>query len=70
MDVYFRTLADKDAFVLRLKRIRKRLTPPGEKPLSYHDLFLRMFDAVEAEATQAAADAAETTSMLRSNGKC
>ena len=48
MDVYFCTFADKDAFILC---IRKRFTPPGEKPLSYHDLFLGIFDVVESEAT-------------------
>jgi hypothetical protein len=46
LDVYFRTPADKDAFVRRLKRTRERLTPPREKLLSYHDLMLRMLDAV------------------------
>ena len=69
LDVYFRSSSDKDAFMARLKRIRERLTPPGKKLLSYQDLMLRMFDAVEAstgEATQAT-DAASTT-MNRNRG--
>ena len=69
LDVYFRSSSDKDAFMARLKRIRERLTPPGQKLLSYQDLMLRMFDAVEAstgEATQAT-DAASTT-MNRNRG--
>ena len=68
MDIYFRDSADKDAFILRLRCIRERLTLPGEKLLSYHDLMLSIFDAVEREATRMAT-AAETTTMLRRNGK-
>ena len=69
MDMYFKDSVDKDAFMLWLKSIRERLTPPGETLLSYHDLMLSMFDVVERQATQVTT-AAGTTSMLRSNGKC
>ena len=70
LDVYFCTLTDKDTFMLRLKRIHERLTPPGGKLLSYRDHLLRMFDAVEEREATQATKAAEMTSMLRSNGKC
>ena len=69
ISLYFRDSAEKDAFILRVKRVRERLAPPGESMLSYHDLMLSMLDAVERETTQAKV-AAESTSMLRSNGKC
>ena len=66
--MYFCDSAEKDAFILRVKRVRERLTPPGESMLSYHDLMLSMLDAVERQATPVTA-AAEATSMLRHNGK-
>ena len=43
--------------MVRLKSIRERLIPRGQTQLSYHDLMLAMCDV------------ADTTSMLRSNGK-
>ena len=59
---------EKDSFTARLKRICQRYTPPGESILSYQDHMLRMFDAVEREATQAPA-AAETATMNCNSGK-
>ena len=67
-DVYFKDTMEKDAFMVRLKSIRERLTPRGQTQLSYHDLMLAMFDVVEWQATPPTT-AADTTSMLRSNGK-
>ena len=69
ISMYFRDSVERDAFILRVKRVHEHLTPPGESMLSYHDLMLSMLDAVEREATPLAV-AAETTSMLRHNGKC
>ena len=63
-DVYFKDTMEKDAFMVRLKSIRERLTPRGQTQLSYHDLML----VVEGQATPPTT-AADTTSMLRSNGK-
>ena len=68
ISLYFRDSSDKDAFIHRVKRVRERLTPPGESMLSYHDLMLSMLDAIERQSTQETV-AAETSSMLRSNGK-
>ena len=45
-DVYFKDTMEKDAFMVRLKSIRERLTPRGQTQLSYHDLMLAMFDVV------------------------
>ena len=70
-DVYFPSTDDKDAFLARLHRVRERLTPPGQKLLSYRKLMLRLLDAVETddEATQATDRAAGITSMNRNGGK-
>ena len=67
-DVYFKDTMEKDSFMVRLKSNRERLTPRGQTQLSYHDLMLAMFDVVEGQATPPTT-AADTTSMLRSNGK-
>ena len=64
-DVYFKDTMEKDAFMVRLKSIRERLTPRGQTQFSY---MLAMFDVVEGQATPPTT-AADTTSMLRSNGK-
>ena len=57
---------EKDAIMVRLKRIRECLTPRGQTQLSYHDLMLAMFDLVVGQATPPTI-AADTTSMIRSN---
>ena len=57
---------EKDAFIVRLKSIRERLTPRGQTQLSYHDLMLAMFDLVVGQATPPTTTA-DTTSMIRSN---
>ena len=67
-DVYFKDTMEKDGFMVRLKSIRERLTLRGQTQLSYHELMLAMFDVVEGQATPPTT-AADTTSMLRSNGK-
>ena len=69
ISLYFRDSTEKDGFILRMKRIRQRLTLPRESVLSYHDLMLSMLDALERQTTQATV-AAERSSMLRNNGKC
>ena len=66
-DVYFSSTDDKDAFVVRLKRVREHFTPPGQKPLSYRKLMLRLLDAAEgSKATQTTDRAA---GMNRNGGK-
>ena len=68
-DVYFRDTLEKDAFTTRMKNLRERLTPPGKPLMSYHDFMLSMFDIVEEQATHTQpTTAADTTSMMRSNG--
>ena len=68
LDVHFNTQEDKEAFLLRLKGVRERLSPVGCPPMDNHGLLSAMCDAVEESTSQSVqTDEAITSSSFMSN---
>ena len=65
-DVSFSTVDKKVAFMDRLARIRKHLTPPGRPLVENRELMSMLFDKVETEATH---EQATTKTFLRNGGE-
>ena len=68
LDVHFNTQEDKEAFLLRLKGVRERLSPVGCPQMDNHGLLSAMCDAVEESTSQSVqTDEAITSSSFMSN---
>ena len=71
LDVHFNTQEEKEAFLLRLKGVRERLSPVGCPPMDKHGLLSAMCDAVEEGTSQSQQtdEAIGGTSFLTNSGK-
>ena len=74
LELKFASVHDKDAFKIRLNKIRDILTPPGSKPIHNLSLLLEMFDAIEnrprsMEHQSMASSSVQTMSFMRNSGE-
>ena len=70
-DVHFTSQDEKDAFLVKLKSVRQKLTPPGSPSLDNCSLFSVLCDAVLTDAPSTSDPAAEgsSQSFMRNSGK-
>ena len=71
LDVHFATQEEKEAFLLRLKVVRERLSPAGCPPMDNHGLLSAMFDGVEESTSQSVQtdEAINSSSFLGNSGE-